>query len=166
MGLLSSAHAENWKKILKEQLPLLGHRNWIVIVDSAYPWQVSSGIRTVETGATQVEVVNTVLNTIKGSQHVHPTIYLDRELDYVPEDLSPGINGYRSDLSKIFGKTQTIRLPHEQIIRKLDEAGKTFHVLVLKTTMTMPYTSVFLELGCGYWNDASEKRLRSLIPNG
>jgi len=51
-------------------------------------------------------------------------------------------------------------LPHEQIISKLDEAGKTFHILVLKTRMTIPYTSVFLRLDCGYWSDDQEKHLR------
>lgn len=30
--------------------------------------------------------------------------------------------------------------------------------------MTLPYTSVFLQLECGYWNAASEKRLRALVP--
>ena len=51
-------------------------------------------------------------------------------------------------------------LPHEQIISKLDEAGKTFHILVLKSTMTIPYTSVFIRLDCGYWTEEQEKRLR------
>jgi hypothetical protein len=31
---------------------------------------------------------------------------------------------------------------------------------VLKTRMTIPYTSVFLRLDCGYWSDEQEKRLR------
>lgn len=55
------------------------------------------------------------------------------------------------------------KLPHEQIIGKLDEAGKTFHVVILKTNMTLPYTSMFFQLECGYWNDASEKSLRDAI---
>ena len=36
----------NWKEQLKEQLPYLGHRNWIVITDMAYPLQNSEGIQT------------------------------------------------------------------------------------------------------------------------
>ena len=48
----------------------------------------------------------------------------------------------------------------EEIIAKLDEAGKTFHVLVLKTRMTIPYTSVFVRLDCGYWTEEQEKKLR------
>jgi hypothetical protein len=40
-----------WQTKLQQELPLLGHRNWIVVVDSAYPWQTSPGIETVETGS-------------------------------------------------------------------------------------------------------------------
>jgi hypothetical protein len=46
--------SSNWQTKLHQQLPLLGHRNWILIVDSAYPLQVSPGIETIETGATQL----------------------------------------------------------------------------------------------------------------
>jgi len=34
-------------------------------------------------------------------------------------------------------------MEHEQIISRLDEAGQTFRVLIIKTDMTLPYTSVF-----------------------
>jgi len=33
-----------WKNILARRLPELGHRNWIGVVDSAYPLQTSPGI--------------------------------------------------------------------------------------------------------------------------
>jgi hypothetical protein len=81
----------------------------------------------------------------------------------MPADLAKGITAYRNNLQKILGQAQPVKLPHEQIIGKLNEAGKTFHILVLKTNMALPYTSVFFQLGCGYWNDESEKKLRSLI---
>jgi hypothetical protein len=45
----------------------------------------------------------------------------------------------------------------------LDEAGKTFNVLILKTNLTLPYTSVFLELDCGYWSEEAEQRLRAAL---
>jgi hypothetical protein len=54
-------------------------------------------------------------------------------------------------------------VPHEELIGKLDEAAKTFRVLILKTNLTLPYTSVFLELDCGYWDAGSEERLRQAI---
>jgi hypothetical protein len=42
----------SWQTKLEQELPLLGHRNWIVIADSAYPWQTAPGIETINTGAT------------------------------------------------------------------------------------------------------------------
>ena len=118
-----------------------------------------------ETGATQNEVVQAVLTEIQASKHLHATVYLDRELDYMTEDLALGITNYKSTLKNVLANTPLVKLPHEEIIRKLDEAGKSFHVLVLKTNLTLPYTSVFFQLGCGYWNDKSETKLRSLIPH-
>jgi len=38
-----------WRATLDDRLPLLGHRNWIVVADSAYPWQASAGIETIVT---------------------------------------------------------------------------------------------------------------------
>jgi hypothetical protein len=55
------------------------------------------------------------------------------------------------------------QLPHDEIIAKLDKSAEVFQVLILKTTMTIPYTSVFFELDCGYWSAAAEKRLRTAI---
>ena len=52
---------------------------------------------------------------------------------------------------------------HEILIDRLNEAGKSFHVLVLKTQMAIPYTSVFLQLDCRYWSAESEARLRKAM---
>jgi hypothetical protein len=49
---------------------------------------------------------------------------------------------------------------HEALISDIEEAGKTFHVLVLKTNMTIPYTSLFIRLDCKYWSAEQEKNLR------
>jgi hypothetical protein len=156
--------AADWKESLKESLPMLGHRNWIVIADSAYPWQVSPGVQTIYTGATQEEVTKAVLQALAGTKHVKPTVFIDRELEFVAEGDAPGISAYRDKLASILAGSEVTKLPHEAIIAKLDEAGKTFRVLLLKTNMTIPYTSVFLQLECGYWNAAAEQRLRAAIP--
>jgi hypothetical protein len=37
--------------------------------------------------------------------------------------------------------------------------------LIIKTELTIPYTSVFFELECGYWNAEAEERLRAGILN-
>ena len=64
-----SGHAAtpDWNKQLAGTMPLLGHRNWILVVDSAYPLQTSPGVETIETNASQLEVVGTVLSEIERS---------------------------------------------------------------------------------------------------
>lgn len=156
----ATSTASDWRARLKEELPLLGHRNWIAVVDSAYPLQTSAGIETVETNAEQVDVVRAVLDELGKVTHVRPVIFADAELKLVPESDAAGVTAYRGALEAVLRGRETQSLPHEQIIAKLDEAGKTFHILVLKTRLTIPYTSVFLRLDCGYWSDEQEKRLR------
>ena len=158
----------DWRTRLNQELPLLGHRNWIAVVDSAYPLQTSAGIETIDTSADQLEVVKAVLDEVGKAKHVRPVIFTDAELKVVPESDAKGVTAYREALAKILGqigggKSEAQSLPHEEIISKLDEAGKTFHILVLKTTMTIPYTSVFIRLECGYWTADAEKRLREAM---
>jgi hypothetical protein len=157
---------DNWQKTLQRELPLLGHRNWIVVADSAYPLQTAPGIETICADANQLEVVKGVLAELAKTKHVKPVIYTDAELKYVAETNAPGISAYRDALAKILAQQPVQVLPHEQIIGKLDEAGKTFKVLIIKTPLTKPYTSVFFQLQCGYWNDASEQDLRDAIRAG
>jgi len=154
-----------WRMRLNELLPLMGHRNWIAVVDSAYPLQTSEGIETIETDGDQLDVVRRVVREVAETKHVRPLVFTDTELRAVPEDDAPGVTYYRDQLNHFLsefdaGSLERQSLPHEQIISKLDEAGKTFHILVLKTRMTIPYTSVFLRLDCGYWTEEQEKRLR------
>ncbi len=154
----------DWRKTIVERVPLYGHRNWIAIVNSAYPAQTSPGVETIVTDADQTEAVKTVLKALAGSKHVRPIVYTDAELNYVDEADAPGVTDYRNALKQILGSQQVSSIPHEQIIHKLDEAGQTFRVLIIKTNMTIPYTSVFLQLDCKYWSAAAEQRLRAKMP--
>ena len=159
----AKSQSSDWHARLHEELPLLGHRNWIAIVDSAYPLQTSAGIETVNTNADQLEVVKTVLDELAKAKHVRPVIFTDAELKAVPETDAAGVTAYREALTHLVGNTEAQSLPHEEIITKLDEAGKTFHILVLKTNLTIPYTSVFIRLECAYWKPDAEKRLRQAL---
>jgi hypothetical protein len=152
-----------WRATLDERLPLLGHRNWIVVADSAYPWQSSPGIETVDSGAGHVEVVRGVLEAVAGSRHVRPVVHLDAELPLVAEAHAPGITACREELAVALGGLAAVSLPHEEIIAKLDAAGRAFRVLLLKTTLALPYTSVFIELDCAYWSAEAEAALRGAV---
>ena len=157
-----SGHAAtpDWNKRLVETMPLLGHRNWILIVDSAYPLQTSPGVETIETNAAQLEVVRTVLSEIENSIQVRPVVYMDAELAFISDSDAPGVSAYRSEIGELLHKSPVQSRRHETLISDIEEAGKTFHVLVLKTNMTIPYTSLFIRLDCKYWSADQEKNLR------
>jgi L-fucose mutarotase/ribose pyranase (RbsD/FucU family) len=158
---VSNSRSQPWQAKLHRELPLLGHRNWIVIADSAYPLQTAAGIETIYADADQLEVLAAVLQAVSKTHHVKPIVYTDAELKHVPENRAPGVNAYREALGKLLPSQGVFELPHEEIISKLDQAGKTFKVFLIKTRLTIPYTSVFLQLDCAYWNSDSEQELRA-----
>lgn len=155
-----SDRMDQWEQTLRRQLPLLGHRNWIVVADSAYPAQANLGIETIATAADHLEVLKATLDAIEKSRHVRPNIYLDAEFKLVTEQDGPGVTRFRQKLVRLIGNRELQVLPHDQIIARLDESAKLFRILILKSTLAIPYTSVFLELDCGYWTPDAEERLR------
>ena len=159
--LAAQAASSGWQAKVTQDLPLLGHRNWILIVDSAYPLQSSPGVETVETGADQLEVVRYVMAAIDKSIHVRPDIFMDAELPYVQEEDAPGTSAYRDAIAKLFDGLTIQSELHENLINQVDEAGRLVHVMILKTRLAVPYSSVFIRLNCKYWGDDAEERLRS-----
>jgi L-fucose mutarotase/ribose pyranase (RbsD/FucU family) len=152
-----------WERRFNALLPLYGHRNWVVIADSAYPAQSNPGIETIVADADQLEVVRHVLDAITASLHIRPNVYADKEMGFVAEKDAPGVVEYRRQLDEVLYNSSVTYLLHEQIIAKLDKSAQLFHVLVIKTEMTIPYTSVFFELDCGYWDAEAEQRLRQAM---
>jgi L-fucose mutarotase/ribose pyranase (RbsD/FucU family) len=150
----------NWRQLVADRLPEYGHRNWIVIADSAYPAQSKPGIETVVADTDQMTVLRSVLAILSHAKHVTPIVYLDQELQFLDEKESPGIDAYRQQITALLMGKPPQYLLHEQIIGKLDQVSQTFRVLIIKTNMTLPYTSVFLQLDCAYWGPDAEKRLR------
>jgi RbsD / FucU transport protein family len=163
--MLSSALAVQaqspWQQKVKDELPLLGHRNWIVVVDSAYPLQSGAGVETVETDADQLAVIDYVLDSIKNSEHVQPIVHTDAELQYLQESEAPGVDRYRQQLKNRLAGVSADSVLHQTLIDQVNDLGKSFHVLILKTNMTIPYTSVFLQLDCKYWGAESDAKLRA-----
>lgn len=153
----------NWESKLAEKLPLLGHRNWIVIADSAYPMQTAPGIETIDTGGDQLEILGKVMAMLARTRHIRPIAHLDAELDHVSEKSAPGIGDYRQELARALRGSEVKRVLHERNIADLDEAGRSFVIVLLKTRLTLPYTSVFLQLDCGYWDAAREQTLREAM---
>lgn len=151
----------DWRIAVRNEMPLLGHRNWILVVDSAYPLQSAPGIETIETDDGMTDVLRYVLGTINHSEHVRPDITLDAELPYVPEEDAPGVGHYRAEIKDLLSPYPVTSLPHEKIIANIAQQSQTFHILILKTRLAIPYTSVFIRLNCRYWSDEAESRLRA-----
>ena len=151
--------SSSWKTLLARRLPELGHRNWIGVVDSAYPLQTAPGVELVWTGADHFAVLKEVFGAVKKAPHVRPIVHLDAELARLPKSHAPTAPAFRKRLQALLGKEGAASLPHEELILKLDAAGQLFRILLFKTTLTLPYTSVFLELECGYWSAEAEQTL-------
>jgi len=154
----------NWKQQLTEMMPLLGHRNWIVITDSAYPLQTNPGITTLYAPEDFDTVLSTVNSIVRNSPHVTPHVWLDAEQKALDEALCPGWNSYKESVATILGGDSAPQyLGHEEIIGRLDEMSKLFKVVIVKTSLAIPYTSVFFELDCGYWDADRERTMRSRL---
>jgi L-fucose mutarotase/ribose pyranase (RbsD/FucU family) len=154
------AQTDSWKEQFDRELPALGHRNWVVIADSAYPAQTSPGVKVILTDSPHLKVVQEALRAIQNAKHVRPVIYLDNELPYVEERFAPGVGEFRKALEDQLKPYQVTPVPHEQLLKKLSEAGESYRILVLKSELTLPYTSVFVELDAGYWSSEAEASLR------
>jgi hypothetical protein len=158
-----SVSAPAWEGALSDLLPALGHRNWIVVADSAFPLQISPGIETLVSNEDHFAVLERVLRATDAAKHIRPKIYLDKELAFVPEADAPGADDARRQLELMLKGRSAVPVLHEELIARLDQAGKSFKVVMIKTTLAVPYTSVFLELDCGYWGPEAEAKMRQAM---
>ena len=152
-----------WKQQLETQLPLLGHRNWILIVDKAFPLQTTEGVSMVYAEEELLDVLEYTLGRIKENNHIRPVIYTDKELDFIDQELVPEIEDYKSSLNEVIGQSNVQVLLHDSVFVKIDQASKLFKTLVIKTNQVIPYSSVFIELDCDYWSAEKETQLRKLM---
>jgi len=152
-----------WKQQLDKELPLLGHRNWILVVDKAFPMQTSPGMEVINTDEKLLPVLRYTLQRIHESTHVKPIVYTDKEIGYITEAQSPGVEAYKSQLKDILGTAGAQSLLHDSVFVRMDASSKLFKILVLKTNETLAYSSVFLQLDCAYWNAEKEGQLREAM---
>jgi hypothetical protein len=163
LGGLRLQGQTTWQEKLVHALPVMGHGDWIVVADPAYPLQTAPGMEVVATGLSQTDLLTAVLNALGGARHVRPVFYTDVELPYVSEQDGNGISAYRAQLGTLLKGGEVSSLPQQQIEAKVDEAAGRYHVLVLKSATTLPYTAVFIELKSGYWSADAERRLRAAM---
>lgn len=153
-----AAATPSWSEQLTTLMPRLGHRNWIVITDMAYPLQSGEGIVTLFADEPYEQVLQKVKGMVDEAPHVFAHIWRDAELSFIPEEDVPGIDSIRAQMNAICG-SEAQSIPHEQLIARLDEAGRLFTVVIIKTPLLVPYTTTFFELDCNYWDATRQQRL-------
>ena len=153
----------DWKTQFNQTLPLLGHRNWIVVADKAFPKQNAAGMQVINTNENLLPVLQYVMQQVKTSPHVKPVIFRDKELQFITEDQAKGVKEFDKEAVKLFGGQEVQTILHDSVFTKLDNASKLFTIVVLKTNETIPYTSVFLQLDCAYWSPDKERQLRVIM---
>ena len=154
---------KDWKKQFDQTLLLLGHRNWIIVADKAFPQQNAAGMEIINTNENLLTVLKYVLQQVNASAHVKPIIYQDKELSFITEGQANGVKQFINQSKQVFNGNPVQIILHDSVFTKLDEASKLFKVVVLKTNETIPYTSVFLQLDCAYWSGEKEKQLRTTM---
>lgn len=164
----SFAQPRAWRQTVAERLSRYGEGNWIVVADSAFPLHSAPGVEMILSDDSQLDTLRHLLNLLAKDVRLRPILYTDAELQRVPEQDAPGMDAFRqllpALLEKFFPQPAARAVPHTAMLRTLDEAAKSFNVLIIKTNATLPYTSVYLELKPGYWTDDAEQRLRQSIP--
>jgi len=160
-GCVNSSLEKPWMGTVRHELGYLGARNWVVIAEAAFPIQSRRGLRVIQLDADIPDVLDGVEDIIAEKHHVKPRVYVAAELEDVPYDYAPGVNAYKKKFQEALHGRETVSLDHQMLMRMLADTSKSYRVLVIKTSTAMPYSTVFVELGSGYWDAESESALRS-----
>ena len=163
LGCADLRQEPDWKAAINRQVGQLGYRNWIVIAEASFPAHSRPGVRQVSASVEIPEALDYVLGTLEQTETVRPQIYVPRELRSVENDFAPGIDEFRKRLSGSLHGHEPTELDQQSLLTLLEDANRSFDVLVIRTPTALPYSSVFLELRPGYWDVDSETRLRDRI---
>jgi L-fucose mutarotase/ribose pyranase (RbsD/FucU family) len=163
LGCANMADDSTWQAAVQRQAGQLGYRNWIVIAEASFPAHSRPGVRQVTAPVDIPDALDYVLKTLEQTETVRPQIYVSRELRSVENDFAPGIDELRKSLKNSFHGHEPTELDQQSLLTLLEDANRSFDVLVIRTTTALPYSSVFLELQPGYWDVDSETRLRERI---
>jgi D-ribose pyranose/furanose isomerase RbsD len=156
-------NSNSWQAAVDRQAGQLGYRNWIVIAEASFPAQSRPGIRQVNATVSVPEALDYVLKTLEQTENLRPQVYVARELRSVENDFAPGIDELRKTAKAALHGRETTELEQQSLLTLMQDANRSFDVLVIRTTTALPYSSVFLELQPGYWDVDSETRLRDKI---
>lgn len=163
LGCSGFQDGQNWHAAVDHQVGQLGYRNWVVIAEASFPAHSRSGVRQVNSSADIPDTLDYVLKALERTENVRPQIYLTRELRSVENDFAPGIDELRKKVEASLHGHEATELDQQTLLTLIEDANRSFDVLVIRTPTALPYSSVFLELQPGYWDVDSETRLRDRI---
>lgn len=152
-----------WKGAVDKQVGQLGYRNWIVIAEASFPAYNRIGLRQVNADVEIPEALDYVLHVMERTENTRPNVYLARELRSVENDFAPGVDQLRENITASLHGHQSLQIDHQSLQILLEDANRSFDVLVIRTRTALPYSSVYLELLPGYWDADSEEKLRERI---
>ncbi len=118
---LPENEANSWTQVLEEDLNLLGHRNWILVVDKAFPEQSSAGMKYLYVEQDLLPTLEHVLGALDKSTHVKPIIYQDKELSFIREEQVAGIEEFRALAAKTLADRKVNTLLHDEVFSMLDK---------------------------------------------
>jgi L-fucose mutarotase/ribose pyranase (RbsD/FucU family) len=158
------ADQAHWQELLTQRIPALGQHNWIVIADTAFPVHSVQGIETIVTESDPLDLLKAVFSGLEQTRHVNANIYTDTELKYMEDRDARGIDDYRTRLANVLTDKAVVAsissISHDEMMARIDKSAEKYSVIVFKSNLRVPYTSIFIELGTGYWNADMERRLR------
>ena len=167
LGLLVSGACQSKKTLVSDvlekvgqELPLLGHRNWIVVTDMAYPLQTNPGVVTYYTDWSYPEVIRWVQQKIDAMPHVYAHVFRDEEYRFLEDGICPGIDGLKKEVAEVLPEERITFCPHDELLNRMDSVSQQYRVIVIKTPLLKPYTSVFWELDCKYWDQEKQRLLK------
>jgi hypothetical protein len=155
----------SWKEQFNAHLGRMGKNNWIVVSDAAYTSRHVEGTQMLATHKSLTSVLGLVLDKISDSDHVYATAWISSELEHIPDRDALGITQTHKEIRRLLNaaKVETKVLPESEILKKLEGDAATCNVLILKSITPLPYSSIWLQLDCRYWDEAREKRLRDAL---
>lgn len=151
------------QKKLRPDVRKMGGGNWLVIAEAAFPVQSKEGLKVIYLDEEIPDVVEAVELLIAETHHVKPRIYVTSEIAHVEYDYAPGVKHFRKKLKQVFQERETLKLDQEILLSLLKNSSKSYRILVVKTRTALPYSSVFMEMGSGYWSTESESALRDAL---
>ena len=163
VGCAPMGGGDSWRVKVDHQAARLGYRNWIVVAEASFPLHNRPGLRLVSAPVEVPEALDYVLQALERTENLRPQVYLTRELRSVENDYAPGIDQLRERLREAMHGHEFTELDQQALMTLIEDANRSFDVLVIRTQSALPYSSVFLQLRPGYWDAESEERLRERI---